>query len=92
MERETLKKKDVAERLTKEVFFLQLDGDAHTDTVRRYRILAFPTLCLLDPKGDHLVNVVGYMERKDFLRLLDYLKGGSYRTMSLEDYFQRKKQ
>ena len=91
MDRNTLEKKEIATRIAREVLFLRIDGDTKTDVGRRYRIRAFPTTCLLDSKGNQLANVVGYMEGKDFLRLLDYLKGGHYRRLSLEDYLHRPK-
>jgi len=71
MQRETLSRPEVRERLARDYVVIRVDHDADPGLANRYRDYGWPALVFLSPDGTDLVKRAGYIEPEPFSRLLD---------------------
>lgn len=90
MERDVILDSTVKKILDKEVVFIWIDGEAREDLRKRYSVWGFPTFVLLEPSGKFIASLPGYIPKRQFLRILDYLKGGHYKRIPLRNYLREK--
>ncbi len=101
MDREVYSRADVREYLGKRFVTVKLDagsnkpGDYEGKTLSsrsiaaRFRVNGYPTTVFLSSKGEHLVNVPGYIKADRFLTLLRYVgEGYLERGVSWDDYLK----
>ncbi len=50
---------------------IDLDADRHPDWIERYQVEAYPTLILTDPKGNSVLEWVGYLSPTELQRRLE---------------------
>jgi thioredoxin-related protein len=86
MERNVLSDKDVKKSLAADVVYLRVNVDEKRDTATRYNIRGYPTTYLLDPAGKRIAVIPGYMSKKDFSKVLAFLKGKHYKTTNIWDF------
>ncbi|MCX7856768.1 MAG: thioredoxin family protein [Deltaproteobacteria bacterium] len=91
MERNVILDKSVKKIIDNHIVFVWIDGDKRKDLMRNYEVFGFPTVILLEPSGKPISSVPGYIHKENFLKILEYLKDGHYRKMSLKTYLQKKK-
>jgi len=46
----------------------------------------YPSSLFIDDKAEIIFAAPGYVEEKDFFKMLDYVKSGAYRTMNYDTY------
>ncbi len=71
MQRETLSRPEVRERLARDYVVIRVDHDANPGLANRYRDYGWPALVFLSADGTDLVKRAGYIEPEPFARLLD---------------------
>jgi thioredoxin-related protein len=86
MDRNVLSDKDVKRSLATDVVYLRVNVDEKRETAARYNIRGYPTTCLLDPAGKRIAIIPGYMSKKDFTKVLAFLKGKHYKTTNIWDF------
>jgi len=86
MEREVLLNSEIREMLKNDVVFLKIDADVMKNIAKKYNVRGYPTTWLLDPNGKKLSSVPGYVSKREFKKIVLYLKGKHYRIMGLLDY------
>ncbi|HNV44125.1 MAG TPA: thioredoxin family protein [Exilispira sp.] len=74
---------------SKEIFSLKAKKNGMA-LAQYYRVSGFPTLIFFEPTGKLLFNVPGYMDADYFVKVLDYIRGAYYKSMSFEQYSKRK--
>ena len=66
----------VIEFFKNEMILVQVDGEKDTALATKYAISGFPTLVMLDPKGEEIDRVPGYLPPDEFMKTFrDYQKG-----------------
>jgi len=86
MDRNVLSDKDIKKSLATDVVYLRVNVDEKRETAARYNIRGYPTTYLLDPAGKRIAVIPGYMSRKDFGKILAFLKGKHYKTTNIWDF------
>lgn len=86
MDRNVLNDSDVSASLKKDFVYIRADIDKRPDLARKYRIMGYPTTILAESTGRIIVKIPGYIPKKDFRKILYYLKGKHYKTMTLGDF------
>ena len=86
MDQNVLADSDVSASLKKDLVYIRADVDKRPELARKYQIRGYPTTILAESNGKIIANIPGYIPKKDFLKILSYLKGKRYRTMSLRDF------
>jgi thioredoxin-related protein len=86
MERDVLSQKDVKKSLATDVVFLKINVDEKREISAKYNVRGYPTTYLLDPAGKRIAVIPGYMSKKDFAKVLTFLRGKHYKTTNLWDF------
>jgi thioredoxin-related protein len=86
MDKNVLSDKDIKKSLNTDVIYLKINVDEKRETAARYNIRGYPTTYLLDPAGKRIAVIPGYIPKKDFSKVLAFLKGKHYKTTNLWDF------
>jgi thioredoxin-related protein len=86
MDRNVLSDKNIKKSLATDVVYLRINVDDKRETAARYNIRGYPTTYLLDPVGKRIAVIPGYMSKRDFGKVLAFLKGKHYRTTNIWDF------
>ena len=87
-DRNVLNDNDVSAILKKDFVYIRADADKRPDLARRYQVRGYPTTVLTESNGRIIVKIPGYIPKKDFLKILSYLKGKHYKTTNLGDFLE----
>ncbi len=79
---------DVSSALEKEFVYIRIDVDKMPGYGRKYQIRGYPTTVLAESNGKIIAKVPGYIPKKDFWKVLTYLKGKHYKTVGLGEFLQ----
>jgi thioredoxin-related protein len=89
MEKDTLADKGIAATMKNSLASLRIDVDKRRDLGSKYGIRGYPTTCLLEPSGQLIVRIPGYLGKKEFKTLLEYARGKYYKTTGLKEYLKK---
>lgn len=89
MDKEVLANKEVFAILNKNVVYLRIDVEKREDLARFYGVRGYPTTVFLQPNGQQIIQIPGYINRKDFKKLLTFVTGKHYKTMKLREFLQK---
>lgn len=72
---------------------VKFDGSQITERelALKYRVRGYPSNWFLKPDGEKIAPVIGYIDPKKFLYILEYVKDDTYEKMSFSEYMKRKK-
>jgi uncharacterized protein len=90
MDKEVLVDKEVDQTLKKDFVFLKVDVDKKPGIAQKFAIRGYPTLTFLDPAGNDLGQIPGYIPKSDLKKLLGYVKGQHYKNTSFRDFVRGK--
>lgn len=88
MDRDVLNDKEINPVLKKEIIYIRIDVDKTTELASLYAIRGYPTISLLEPSGKRIARVPGYIPKKEFKKILSFLKGKHYKTMTLREFLK----
>ena len=89
MDKEVLAEKDISMILKKNAVYLRVDVEKREDLARFYGVRGYPTTTLLEPNGQRIAQIPGYIEKNDFKKLLAFVKGKHYKNMNLKEFLQK---
>ncbi len=90
MDRNVLNDSDISPMLKKDFVYIRVDVDKRPDLARKYQVRGYPTTILIDSDGRTIAKMPGYIPKNDFKKMLSYLKGKHYKTMSPTDFLQHR--
>jgi thioredoxin-related protein len=90
MDRSVLGDADIETMLKKDFVYVRINVDKTTDLAKLYGVRGFPSSWFLDPSGARIVEVPGYVEKPLFRKVLQFVKGGYYRTSDINAYLRKK--
>jgi thioredoxin-related protein len=91
MDRDVLNDKEISGTLKREIIYLRIDVDKNTDIAKKYGVWGYPTTLLLESSGKTIAPIPGYIPKKEFKKILLYLKGKHYKTTNLSDFLKTEK-
>jgi len=53
-----------------DTIFVKVDADAQRDIIKKYKVIAYPTLVMLDGNGKELKRVLGYQSIREMVTFL----------------------
>ena len=68
---------------------MRIDTAKSADVSMLYKIYGTPSSWFLESSGKRILQAPGYMPKKDFKTVLDYIKGKHYKKMDIEEYFEQ---
>jgi thioredoxin-related protein len=89
MDRDVLETKEIGEQLGRGVAYFRVNGETAPHIARENNLMGYPTTILLDETGKKLIQIPGFIGKKDFKTILAYLTGKHYKKMPLIDYLKK---
>lgn len=89
MDKEVLAEKEINNTLKKNIVYLRIDGEKREDLARFYGVRGYPTTTFLEPNGQRVFQIPGYIEKNDFKKLLVFVREKHYKTMNLKDFLKK---
>jgi thioredoxin-related protein len=89
MEKEVLADKEISNTIKKSLVFLGINVDKQSDLAGKYNIRGYPTTWLLEPSGKRIIQIPGYVDKKDYRLVLAYAKGKHYKTMRFSEFMKK---
>lgn len=89
MDKEVLAEKEVSTTLKKNAVYLRVDVEKREDLARFYGVRGYPTTTFLEPNGQRIFQIPGYIEKNDFKKLLAFVNGKHYKTMNLKEFLRK---
>jgi thioredoxin-related protein len=89
MDREVLADKEISSTIKKTLVFLRINVDKQSSLARKYNIRGYPTTWLLEPSGKRIVQIPGYVDKKDYKLVLAYVNGKHYKTMRFGEFVKK---
>jgi|WetSurMetagenome_2_1015567.scaffolds.fasta_scaffold159317_3 thioredoxin-related protein len=90
MDKDTLADKDVSAVLKKDFVFLRVDTDRWADLAMLYEVRGTPSSWFLDPSGKPIRQIPGYIPKKEYKTVLEFIRGRHYKEMDIQAYFNMK--
>lgn len=89
MDKDVLADKEISGSLKNNTIYLRVDVDKREDLATLYSIRGYPTTTFLQPGGQNIAKIPGYIAKKDFKKLLAFVTGKYYRSMTLKDFLRK---
>lgn len=89
MDKEVLAEKEITAVLKKSAVYLRIDVEKREDLARFYGIRGYPTTTFLEPNGQRIAQLPGYIDKNDFKKVLAFVRGKHYGTMNLKEFLQK---
>lgn len=89
MDKEVLAEKEINTTLKRNIVYLRIDVEKREDLARFYGVRGYPTTTFLEPNGQRIFQIPGYIEKNDFKKLLIFVSRKHYKTMNLKDFLKR---
>ena len=72
--------------MSAEMIFIKIDSEKDTLNTRNYGISGYPTVVLMNPAGEEIDRIYGYLPAPDFINQINLYLGG---RETLQDYLRR---
>jgi thioredoxin-related protein len=89
MDSEVLAEKEINTILKKNIVYLRIDVEKRGDLARFYGVRGYPTTTFLQPNGQQIIQIPGYIEKSDFKKLLTFVTGKHYKKMNLKEFLRK---
>ena len=89
MDKEVLAEKEISTTLKKNLVYQRIYVEKREELARFYGVRGYPTTTFLEPNGQRIMQIPGYIEKKDFKKLLDFVRGKHYKTMNFKDFLRK---
>jgi thioredoxin 1 len=83
MDHNVLSDKGIRDTLERDVVYLRIDVDKNPETAKKYGVWGYPTTLLAESTGKTIARIPGYISKKEFKKILQYLKEKRYKTTKL---------
>jgi thioredoxin-related protein len=89
MEKETFTFKAIIAYLNENFVPIMVDSDKEKKIAGAYGVRALPTSWFLEPDISKISTLPGYVDAKQLLSILKYIKTESYKKMSFQDFISK---
>jgi thioredoxin-related protein len=88
MEEESFTRPEIVKFLTTNFNPIRVDVDREKNTASRYHVRSLPVSWFLEPDGEKITSIPGYVNPDLFLVILKYITSGSYKKITLKDFMK----
>ncbi|MCX5799105.1 MAG: thioredoxin fold domain-containing protein [Proteobacteria bacterium] len=89
MDKQVLADKEISGSLKNDVVYLRVDVEKRETLANFYGIRGYPTTLLLEPSGERIARIPGYIPKKEFKKILTYAMGRHYKVMGLNEFLRK---
>lgn len=68
---------------------VKIDAEKNAGLARLYAVGVYPSFWFLEGSGKRIMGLPGYVEKPDFKKILEYVKGNHYKTRDLYQYLRK---
>ena len=86
MEKETFRDKEVVDFVNKNFMAIRVNSEKEADVAQKYFVRGLPMTWFLDPKGDKISSIPGYIPPDMFKQMLNYVHSDSYKSMTFKEF------
>ncbi|MBM4338353.1 MAG: hypothetical protein FJ110_02310 [Deltaproteobacteria bacterium] len=86
MEAESFNQPDIIKFLSTNLISIRVDVDKEKKIASTYYVRSLPVSWFLEPNGEKITSIPGYVNPELFLVILKYINSGSYKTMTLLEF------
>jgi len=90
MDRSVLGDAEVEGTIKKDFIYVRVNVDKSEDLARLYGIRGYPSSWFLEPSGARVIEVPGYVDKSIFKKVLQFVKGGYYKSTDINSYLKKK--
>ena len=83
MEAESFTQSEISKFLTTNFIPIQVDVDKERKIASTYHVRSLPVSWFLEPNGEKITSIPGYVDPELFLVILKYIASGRYKTLTL---------
>lgn len=86
MEKETLKNPGVVKFLNENFICIRVNTEKEENIARKYFVRGLPMTWFLEPNGDKISSLPGYLPPEMFMQILRFIQTESYKKMTFKEY------
>ena len=86
---ETLSHPSVADYLSKNFVIIKVNSEESEDLARNYGVRGVPETVFLEPGGEPIASLPGFVPKEYFLPVLKYIHTRAYLAMSFEEFLEK---
>lgn len=91
MEEESFTQPEIGKFLTTNFIPIRVDVDKEKKIASTYHVRSLPVSWFLEPNGEKITSIPGYVNPSLFLTILKYIASESYKKMTLKEYMNKGK-
>jgi thioredoxin-related protein len=84
----TFQDKKVIKYLKENFISISVDSDKNKELTTQWKVRGLPTFHFLEPDSSKISNLPGYVDGKQFLRILNYIHSKSYDKMNFHEFMK----
>ena len=89
MEKETFGNQEVVNLVNGNFTAIRVNSEKEADVAQKYFVRGLPMTWFLDPDGEKISSIPGYIPPDMFMGLLEFVHTDSYKTMTLKEFVQK---
>jgi thioredoxin-related protein len=86
LKKTTLKDQAVMDYLRDNFISISIDTDRNKDLANQWKVRGLPTLWFLKSDNSRITSIPGFVDEKQFLNVLKFIRTASYEKMSFRDF------
>ncbi len=86
MEKETFKEQSVVEYLNEHFISIKVNTEKENDIARKHFVRGLPMTWFLEPNGEKISSLPGYIQKDMFKQILQFIHTDSYNKMTFKEY------
>jgi thioredoxin-related protein len=86
MDKETLKNPDIVKFLNENFISVRVNTEKEEEVARKHFVRGLPMTWFLEPNGDKISSLPGYIPPEMFMQILQFINTGSYKQMTFKEY------
>ena len=86
MEKETLRDPRVVKFLNENFISIRVNTEKEEDIARKHFVRGLPMTWFLEPNGDKISSLPGYIPPEMFMQILQYIHTDNYKQMTFKEY------
>ena len=88
MEEESFTQPEIVKFLTTDFISIRVDVDREKKIASTYHVRGLPVSWFLEPNGEKITSIPGYVNPELFLIILKYITSESYKKMTLKEFMR----
>lgn len=92
MDKETFKEPAIAAYLNQHFISIRVDTEKEADIARKHFVRGLPMTWFMEPDGEKISSLPGYIPPEMFIQILKFIESDSYKGMTFKEYAEQKKE